>query len=53
MGSVFLVAFFVFLFIVLVSHLTVSKDIPDEIKIGAWVIFGLISVSYVVFGLIL
>lgn len=48
-----LVSFLICIFILLVSHLTVDSDIPDEMKVGAWVVFGALAVLYVVFGIIL
>lgn len=41
------------LFILLVSHLTVDKDIPDNLKTGGWIFFGVTAVLYVIFGMIL
>lgn len=45
----FLIAFV----ILLVSHLTVDRDIPSDMKITVWVIFGVICILYVILGLIL
>ena len=53
MGSVILTAFLVFVVIFLVSHLSVDKDIPVEMKTAAWVVFAILSIGYVIFGLIL
>ena len=38
--------------ILLVSHLSVDKDFPPEVKTVAYVVFGVISLVYIVFGLI-
>lgn len=48
-----LTSFLICIFIVLVSHLTVDKDIPDDMKVGAWVVFGILAVLYIIFGIIL
>ena len=45
--------FFIYLFILLISHLTVDKDIPDGMKVGAWVVFGVVAVLYIAFAIIL
>lgn len=53
MSNVFLSAFIIFIVIFLISHLSVDKDIPNEMRIGAWVVFAILAVGYVIFGLIL
>lgn len=39
-------------FIFAVAHLTVDKDIPEGLRTGAWVFFGVVAVAYVLFGMI-
>ena len=51
--SEFVVAFFVLIFILLISHLTVDRDIPEKLKVGAWVFFIVVAVLYMLFGIIL
>jgi len=46
-------SFLIALFIIMVSHLTTGKDIPDGIKVGAGIVFFLIALLYVIFGIIL
>lgn len=46
-------SFLIALFILMVSHLTTGKDIPDTVKAGAGVVFALIALLYVIFGIIL
>lgn len=45
-------SFLIALFILLISHLTVDDNMSDTVKIGAWVVFGVIILLYVVFGII-
>lgn len=45
--------FLIFLFILLISHLTVDKELPEGMKIGAWVVFAVIAILYIIFALIL
>lgn len=37
--------------ILLVSHLSVDRDFPAEVKTVAYGVFGVISVLYIIFGL--
>ena len=40
------------LIIFLVSHLSVDRDFPEGLKTGALIVFGIVAVLYVLFGLI-
>lgn len=44
---------FVMVYILLISHLSTAKDMPDTMKVGGWVVFGIMGVLYVVFGMVL
>lgn len=37
--------------ILLVSHLSVDMDFPQEIKTGSYIVFGVLAVVYLVFGI--
>lgn len=45
--------FLIALVILLFSHLTIDRDIPQDMKVVAWVVFLVLALIYVVFGLIL
>ena len=47
------VSFIISLLIVVFSHLTVDKEIPANLKIGAWIFFIVLGIGYVLFGIIL
>lgn len=39
-------------FILLTAHLSVDRDFPPAVKNGAWAVFIIVLVLYVLFGLI-
>lgn len=47
-----LVWFIVVLVTFLVSHLSVDKDFPEGLKVGAWIVFSIVAILYILFGLI-
>lgn len=53
MGINFFVSFIIALFIVLISHLTVDKTFPENVKIVTWVVFAILVFLYIVFGIVL
>lgn len=44
--------FLITVVIFLISHLTVDKDFPEPIKVGSWVVFGLLGLIYTIFGVL-
>lgn len=37
--------------ILLVSHLSIDRDFPQEVKTGSYVVFGVLAVVYLIFGI--
>ena len=52
-GLNFLASIIIVLVILLISHLTVDRDIPDSLKTGAWIFFGALTLGYIIFGIIM
>lgn len=40
------------LFIFILAHITVDKEFDQGMKVGAYIVIGLISILYLVFGVI-
>lgn len=47
-----LIWFLVVIIVFLVSHLSCDKDFPEGLKVGAWIVFSIIALLYLLFGLI-
>lgn len=48
-----MVSFLIALVILLGSHLSVDRDFPESVKTTSSVVFGIIALLYLIFGLIL
>lgn len=41
------ISFLISIYILLFSHLTVDKDFSQNVKVGSYIVFGLIGIVYV------
>lgn len=47
-----LASFLIMLFILLIAHLSSDKDFPEGLKVGAYGVFGVVGLLYIIFGII-
>lgn len=45
------VSIIIALIIIIIAHLTVDRDMPQNLKTGAWSVFAILGIIYLIFGI--